>query len=73
MRRARIVRIEWDIVETWGAELENGSIEYALSLTWGQSMKRITVTGEPSFTVDERTKPMPDALFGPKSFKKDGE
>ena len=73
MRRARIVRIEWDREDAL-ADLLNASISNAL-LRYFDYGVRFTVSGEPSFTVEKRSNPMPDALFGPKSFtvKESGE
>jgi hypothetical protein len=48
MRRARIVRIEWD----WDEELDNETITDALDRYTGA---HYDVTGEPSFEVKEKT------------------
>jgi hypothetical protein len=49
MRRARIVRIEWDDRDL---EPTDEWIQYALALYLG-AINQITVTGEPSFEVKE--------------------
>jgi hypothetical protein len=57
MRRARIVRIEWDGVE--GFDIPNCAVSVALANHYygtGAPLEGIefTVTGEPSFAVEEK-------------------
>jgi hypothetical protein len=55
MRRARIVRIEWEVLardETGREILTAVDIEETLQESYRDDLK-ITVTGEPSFTVKE--------------------
>jgi hypothetical protein len=56
MRRARIVRIEWEDSEPIHddylcGKLDNGDIQYALEKVFREY--KFTVNGEPSFTVEE--------------------
>jgi hypothetical protein len=55
MRRARIVRIEWEVLardETGREILTAVDIEETLQESYRDDLK-ITVTGEPSFTITE--------------------
>jgi hypothetical protein len=56
MRRARIVRIEWDDLDgTYGDILTPSDILEELDTVYRPDLN-ITITGEPSFTMEESGK-----------------
>lgn len=54
MRRARIVRIEWNGKKHPELNLSNSGIRHALEWEWEAAGCKFTVTGEPSFEVEEK-------------------